>query len=181
MKFRKKILEKNQKTYYFKHRSKSKRRLFVTGGSHLKESGIYTPAFCQCVIDIWAAAYHKQDAAFTKKPIAYKKLWDTSFSRSVVREDLACAENVWDLKLCLKDAIQIATLQMLELEPWHQEPSSVVAGINSTLELLENTLAVLDLRSDTWSAGENKSYQIWPCGHGWKGGRFPEPLIDLHT
>ena len=181
MKFRKKILEKNQKTYYFKHRSKSKRRLFVTGGSHLKESGIYTPAFCQCVIDIWAAAYHKQDAAFTKKPIAYKKLWDTSFSRSVVREDLACAENVWDLKLCLKDAIQIATLQMLELEPWHQEPSSVVAGINSTLELLENTLAVLDWDLTHGAPEKNKSYQIWPCGHGWKGGRFPEPLIDLHT
>ena len=165
VKFRKKFLEKNQKTYYFKHRSKSKRRLFVTGGSHLKESGVYTPAFCQCVIDIWVAAHDKpEDTAFTKKPVAYQKLWDTCFSRSVVREDLVCVENVSNLFFNTSSNPPNATAGSLapgtlQCGGWHKKHFGTFGQYAGCVRL----------RSDTWSAGEKCSLSdvaMWPWGEG---------------
>ena len=76
------------KVYYKKHLSKSKRRLQVTGGKNLRESGVYTPQFCLAVIDMWEKSSELHGDAFSSPhPWDYKSLWDAIFSKSKICEE----------------------------------------------------------------------------------------------
>lgn len=144
LRFRQAHREKNKKIYYTKHKSKSKRRLFVTGGRHLSESGEYTPQFCQCVIDIWKAASCKTSRSWTKKVTNRKQLWENCFGTSNVRQEKGCGYSWFQFSTW---GLQVTTWLVM-LHGHHrsypyQEPTSVLDGIDRTLATLANTLAVL--------------------------------------
>lgn len=85
---------KYEKCFYRIHRSKSNNRKFVSGGKRLKDSGIYTPGFCQAVFDVWQRAHNSQSREFTSENLSLEKLWKETFTASSREEDLSVAKNV---------------------------------------------------------------------------------------
>ena len=80
-------LAKYEKCFYRIHRSKSNNRKFVSGGKHLKDSGIYTPGFCQVVFDVWQTAYNSNSREFTWEDLSLENLWRDTFAASSREED----------------------------------------------------------------------------------------------
>ena len=78
---------KYEKSFYRIHRSKSNNRKFVSGGKRLKDSGIYTPGFCQAVFDVWQTAYHSRSSEFTSADLSLDNLWKETFKASSREED----------------------------------------------------------------------------------------------
>lgn len=76
-----------KKVYYKKHLSKSQRRLQVTGGKNLRESGVYTPQFCLAVIDMWEKAKEQRHLAFSSDHFSYGNLWNAIFSTSNISNE----------------------------------------------------------------------------------------------
>ena len=85
-----KIRNSNQ-VYYRKHLSKSRKRILVSGGKKLKDSGIYTPKFCGAVIDSWlkARASGMEAVTYPQHFSDHRALWKISFQHSP-REEEPC-------------------------------------------------------------------------------------------
>ena len=79
--------QEHRKIFYTKTLSKSKKRIRVTGGKDLAESGVYTPQFCKAVISCWHAACRGEDVSFTSSPADYRAVWNHCFKYSSTRKD----------------------------------------------------------------------------------------------
>ena len=83
-------LVKDSKCYYRIHRSKSMNRKFVTGGKHLKDSGVYTVRFCEAVLHVWFMSAGARMEGFSgplTTNIPFKKIWRDTFATSTREED----------------------------------------------------------------------------------------------
>ena len=98
-----------KKVYYKKHLSKSQRRLQVTGGKNLRESGVYTPQFCLVVIDMWEKAKEQRHLAFSSDHFSYSNLWNAIFSTSNISNE------TWgrSISTCFRFCFEIPCLQFL--------------------------------------------------------------------
>lgn len=95
-------LKIDPKCYYKIHRSKSMNRKFVTGGKHLKDSGVYTVRFCQEVHKTWLMGVAVRAEGFSvglTTMIPYKKIWHDTFATSTREEDTVY-EQQKDLHIC---------------------------------------------------------------------------------
>ena len=79
--------QRKPKKNYTKTLSKSKRRIRVTGGKDLSESGVYTPQFCRTVISCWHAACRGEELSFTSSPADYRAVWEHCSRYSSIRKD----------------------------------------------------------------------------------------------
>lgn len=93
LKYQRVFKAKNQKCYYRMHRSKSMNRKFVSGGRHLKESGVYTRQFCLEVIKLHDKARREELGGFnsymggTTHDDTLDELWQFTFAGSSSEED----------------------------------------------------------------------------------------------
>lgn len=53
----------------------------------MKDSGIYTPGFCQAVFDVWQTAYNSNSREFTCEDLSLENLWRDTFAASSREED----------------------------------------------------------------------------------------------
>lgn len=95
--------------FYRKHLSKSKRRVFVSGGKKLKDSGIYTRPFCRAVMDVWASAAAVQDNGLTL-PLQIRDhvtIWRESFKGSFTEPDTLVVEQITKTLTYLESTIAV--------------------------------------------------------------------------
>ena len=87
--------DQQKKCYHYKSRSKNKTRVWVNGGKDLRESGVYTPAFCRAVISAWMGA---QSAKVKKdtlpQHVSYQVLWGKVFRRASLQQDQGAKKTI---------------------------------------------------------------------------------------
>lgn len=148
--------KENKKVYYRKHLSKSQRRLQVTGGKNLRESGVYTPQFCLAVIDMWEEARELGHNAFSSTDFSqdHQSLWNMMFSHSSVSNETWGRIISTCFRFCLKNPVFVVsglgtrhaknTFFRHKKTQKHKESGRLTDGLDRTLGVLLGTIAVLD-------------------------------------